>query len=89
MADAALPFRHFRNALRANQDAARALKSATYYRFAKGEMPQNFEWFLEYPEMLEALAQDAREMSPEDWARFRKTIRKRAKAARASRERQG
>jgi hypothetical protein len=78
-------FPNLRRAMKRNQDASDALKPATYFRFIKGELPANLEWFLEYPDMLDALATDAREMSEEDWRAFRSQIRKRSKAQKARR----
>lgn len=86
MADKSLPFPNFREALRANHEAANKLPPATFYRYAKGELPATFEWFLEFPDVLEGLVADARAMTDDDWENFRKAIRKRAKAAKARRK---
>ena len=83
----AAPFPRFREALRENPDAAKELAPTTFYRFAKGELPANLEWFLEHPKMLRALLQDAEAMSDKEWANYRKVIRSRSKAAKSRRGR--
>lgn len=88
MAEGRKLFPNLRAALRANQDAANALPPATFYRYAAGELPGTLEWFLTYPDVLEGLLLDAREMTEDDWKLYRQMIRKRAKAAKKRRERE-
>jgi hypothetical protein len=86
MAEGRKLFPNLRAALRANHEAAQALPPATFYRYVAGELPGTLEWFLQYPDVLEALLTDAREMSEEDWRIYRQQIRKRARAAKKRRE---
>lgn len=73
-------FPEFQAALRMDEVAARGLKHSTRYRYLRGELPASFEWFLEHPEFLRLLANDAEAMSEEKWERFRDAIGSRASA---------
>ena len=52
---------HFRQALRANPDAAAELPERSYHRYITGDFPGVVRWLMRYPELLLALEKDARE----------------------------
>lgn len=80
------PFPNFRRALRESPKAQAGASTATYSRYCRGEIPKDFEWWLEYPDMLAALLEDARAMTPAEWAKYRRAIKRRSKAAKTKRE---
>lgn len=51
---------HFQAALRANAAACAALPYTTRQRRLDGLLPPIFRWLLDYPDLLDALAADAR-----------------------------
>jgi hypothetical protein len=59
---------HFRKSLRANPDAIRELPDASMRRYSAGDFPHVVNWLLRFPDLLKALALDARELTPEERA---------------------
>lgn len=79
MADDIL-FPKFCKALASNAAASQKLPRMTLFRYIRGELPATFELFFENPDLLEALAEDAREMTPEQFKRWKKGIHARGLA---------
>ena len=78
------PFPAFREALRASK-FARQLPNMTFYRYAKGELPANWELLLRDPLVCEALAEDARNMTERDFKKWDRTVATRSKKAKTRR----
>jgi hypothetical protein len=54
------PVPHFQAALRANEAAQLALPYSTRQRRLDGWLPPIFNWLLQHPDLIDALAADAR-----------------------------
>jgi hypothetical protein len=85
MADEPL-FPAFVDAMEKNLAASRELPRMTLFRYAKGELPASFAWFLQHPDMLEALARDARKLTPKQLKQYREGIEKRGQVQKKYRE---
>jgi hypothetical protein len=80
------PFPNLMHAMRDNHAAAQALLPMTFYRYVKGELPSVLKWFVDHPDLLDALAEDARTMTPERRAKWEKLIADRASAQQGRRD---
>jgi hypothetical protein len=83
-----LPFPKFRRALRESETATTAIPPATFYRYARGELPATLEWLLRDAALLRALADDADVMDEMDWRAWRRAVGKRSKAAKDRRDKE-
>jgi hypothetical protein len=79
-------FPEFQAFLRMHEPEASKLPHSTRYRYLRGELPASFEWFFEHPDALEALARDARGLTPAKWRKFRQSIKTRAGQQKARRD---
>lgn len=81
-------FPRFQEWLRQNADAAATLPHGTRYRYLKGELSKTLEWFVDHPEALRLLADDAERMDKTKRAQFHDIVRARADEARNRRARE-
>lgn len=82
MGDSPSPFPRFLVWLAAHPDAVRSINITTLNRYASGAVPAQMLWFLQNPGALVALAEDAENLTGEDWERILAAINERAGAAR-------
>jgi hypothetical protein len=75
----------FQEWLRQNADAAASLPHGTRYRYLKGEVSATLEWFIDNPEALRLLAEDAERMDKTKREKLRAVIRARAAEAKSRR----
>ena len=87
MADDIL-FPKFCAALAKNTHAAQQLPRMTYFRYVRGELPATFEFFFQHPDLIEALAEDAREMTPKQFKRWKEGIHARGVAQKKYRKKE-
>jgi hypothetical protein len=78
--------RRFLAALREHPGAAAEIPDGTWKRWISAQFPANIQWLLRSPEVMRALADDAEEWTPEEWAEIEATTSKRAASQKAYRE---
>lgn len=72
-------FPEFRRQLVANATAMDTIPDTSLSRYLRGELPQVFVWFVEYPELLLALYKDAQAMTEDEKTEFLRSFELRSK----------